>query len=47
MIPAILELQRTENKALFEKTTLKDPKALVMLKIQSNYLISEPRNKNT
>lgn len=28
IIPAILELQRTESKALFEKTTLKGPKAL-------------------
>lgn len=46
MIPDILELQRTESKALFENYT-KDPKALGMLKIQSNYLISEPRNKNT
>lgn len=47
MTPAILELKRTERKALLEKSTPKDPKALVMLKIQSNYLISEPRNKNT
>lgn len=47
MTPTILELQRTDSKALFEKSKPKDPKALVKLKIQSNYLISEPRNKNT
>lgn len=47
LTPGILELQRTKNKALFEKSTLKDPTALLMLKIQSNYLIFKPRNKNT